>query len=405
MNAVVIVVDGLHVGHVGAYGNAWIETPALDRLAAEGFVFDQFLINSPHLKSLYRSYWRGLHPLDWQEPPEEGPSLPKLLASAGVTTALLSDEPEVVWHPAARAFDSVVPFELPDEAQVAEEIDQTHLAGAFARIVDWLESAPESFLLWCHLRGLGGLWDAPLEFRARYADEEDPDPPSSAEVPCRMLEEDYDPDHLLGISQAYAGQVSLLDLCLGAMLEFLQTGPLGENTLVVLLSARGFPLGEHRRVGVYDDALYGELVHVPLVLRFPDSLGEAARSQALVQPADLWATLLDWWRIADPPPSPVAKSLMPLVREENESLRDRLCLCNGGVGKAIRAPAWYLREGPEPELFVKPDDRWEVNNVSDRCRDVVERLQKGLADFEASLRSGRLAELPPLDEILLTGLE
>lgn len=405
MNAIVVVVDRLHAGHVGAYGNTWIETPALDRLASEGFVFDQFLIDSPSLKSLYRSYWQGRHPLAWQEPAGEGPSLPKVLASAGVATTLLTDEPEVAWHPLARGFGSVVQFEVPDEARVAEEIAQTHLAGAFARIVDRLESAEEPFLLWCHLTGLGGPWDAPLEFRARYADEDDPDPPNSAEVPCRMLEEDYDPDELLGLVQVYSGQVSLLDLCVGALLEFLHTGPIGEDTLLILLSARGFPLGEHRRVGAYDDALYGELVHVPLVIRFPDARGAAARSQALVQPADLWATLVDWWRIADPPPSPVAESLLPLVQEEGPWTRDRLCLFDTGEGSAIRTPAWYLRDADQPELFAKPDDRWEVNDVADRCRDVVDSLQKGLAEYEASLKSGRLADLPPLDEISRTGLE
>ena len=29
-------------------------------------------------------------------------------------------------------------------------------------------------------------------------------------------------------------------------------------------SPRGFPLGEHRRIGECDQALYGELLHVPV---------------------------------------------------------------------------------------------------------------------------------------------
>ena len=62
-------------------------------------------------------------------------------------------------------------------------------------------------------------------------------------------------------------------------------------------------MGEHRRLGPCDEALHGEFVHVPLFF-FPDGLAaerpagsmypwSAARSQALVEPADLWATLLD----------------------------------------------------------------------------------------------------------------
>ena len=40
MNVIVVVCNGLHLGFLGAYGNSWIETPNLDRLATEGVVFD-----------------------------------------------------------------------------------------------------------------------------------------------------------------------------------------------------------------------------------------------------------------------------------------------------------------------------------------------------------------------------
>jgi arylsulfatase A-like enzyme len=52
MNAVCMIIDRLHAGYVGAYGNAWIETPALDRLASRSVVFDRALIDSPQLERL-----------------------------------------------------------------------------------------------------------------------------------------------------------------------------------------------------------------------------------------------------------------------------------------------------------------------------------------------------------------
>jgi len=406
MNTLCLVIDRLHVGHVGAYGNSWIETPALDRLASEAFTADQFLIDTPHLESLYRSYWYGRHALLRGEPPDGRSALPELLTAAGVAATLLTDEPIVARHPSARGFDQIIRLELPEYPDVADHLDQTHLAQCFARVVDWLESAREPFMLWCHLTGLGGPWDAPLEFRRRYAEEDDPDPPDSADIPCRLLEKDYDPDELLGICQAYAGQVSLLDTCLGALLEFLEASPVGQSTLVMLLSARGFPLGEHRRVGPFDDALYGELVQVPLVMRFPDAQGAAARSQALVHPPDLWATLLDWSWMTDLPDAPAAKSLLPLIRQEVDDWgRDRLCIVDGGAERAIRTSAWYLRDAASPELFAKPDDRWEVNDVADRCADLIEPLRQAFDRYEEALRSNQFAHPPPLDEILLTGLD
>ena len=73
--------------------------------------------------------------------------------------------------------------------------------------------------------------------------------------------------------------------------------------------------------------------------------------------------------------------------------------------RAIRTPAWYLRHAAEPELYAKPDDRWEVNDVADRCDEVVGLLEKALIEYEHSLRSGKLDDLLPLDEILLTGFD
>ena len=151
---------------------------------------------------------------------------------------------------------------------------------------------------------MGTTWDAPAEFRAGYWEEGDPEPPEGADVPERLLDENYDPDELLAAMQAYAGQVTLLDTCLGALVEQLSESPAGRQTLLAVTSPRGFPLGEHRRIGHADGALYGELVQVPLLVRAPGGLGGAARSQTLVQPADLWATLIDAWGIDQPPASP-----------------------------------------------------------------------------------------------------
>jgi hypothetical protein len=219
-----------------------------------------------------------------------------------------------------------------------------------------------------------------------------------------MLPADYDPDDLLGITQSYSGQVAALDSCVGALLELLEGLPSGRESLLTLTSARGFPLGEHLRVGPCDDALFGDLVQVPWMMRFPYAAGAATRSQALIEPADLWATLLDWWSVEDMPHTPTAASVLPIVRQQSDSIRDRLCIRGGHSERAIRTPAWYLRATADPELYAKPDDRWEVNNVASRCHEVVECLQDAMFQYELTLPTGRAAELPALSEVLLNGL-
>ena len=46
MRALVILVRNLTCGYLGSYGNEWVATPTLDRLAAEGIVFDQHYAES-----------------------------------------------------------------------------------------------------------------------------------------------------------------------------------------------------------------------------------------------------------------------------------------------------------------------------------------------------------------------
>ena len=319
----------------------------------------------------------------------------------------MSDDRTVHEHPLAVDFDEIVAIDPPWQTRVAAagRYDQTHLARCFVQIIDYLQSAQGPLLLWCHLASLGTTWDAPLEFRQRYWEEGDPPPPRSAEVPDCRLGPDPDPDEVLGITHAYAGQVSLLDACLGGLGEFLRDSPLASQTLLGLTSARGFPLGEHGRIGPCDEALYGELLHVPLLMQFPDNRGAAVRSQTLVEPADLWATLLDYWGLGDGLQSPSAASLLPSPGGEVTLHRDRLCAGGHAAERAIRTPAWHLRRTAVPELFAKPDDYWEANNVAPRCREVVECLEDALVEFEQTLQVGQTADLPPLSDVLLNGME
>ncbi len=98
MNVVVIVCNSLHLGFLGTYGNAWIETPNLDRLAAEGIVFDHHFPENLTTLPTRRSWWTGRFGFAHEEQgwtplrPDER-ILPDFLWDRGVHTALISDVP------------------------------------------------------------------------------------------------------------------------------------------------------------------------------------------------------------------------------------------------------------------------------------------------------------------------
>lgn len=406
MNALCLVLDRLHLGYFGAYGNSWIETPEFDRLAAEAFVFDQAIIDAPRLDLLYRSYWQGWHALSPNLPSPDRAPLARLLDDRGVHTTLLTDDPEVIRQPAAEAFREYVEIEPAQGSSPAQALEETQLAQCFAQMIGHLAAIDPTAgpqLLWCHLAGMGTAWDAPNDLRWQYVQEGGPEPSASIAAPRLILPKNHDPDQVLAASNAYAAQVAVLDACLGALIEFLDESPIGRETLLIVAGARGFPLGEHLRIGAWDNSLHSPLVHVPLVIRMPGGMGAAARSQALVEPSDLWATLLDWWGKGPTPDSPTAKSLLPVVRDEVDILRQRLGLRGEGHERAIRTPAWYLREAETIELYTKPDDLWEANNVAQRCQEIVEALRQALDAYHQALAEGRAQDLPPLEDLILHG--
>lgn len=403
-NLIVIVVDGLHAGMVGAYGNSWIHTRRCDQLACDSLLLDQAYVDSPSLHQAYRALWFAAPATRPDGRLDPARSFPQLLSKAGWHTALLTDAAEVAALAQPGAFVEQRYLEPATEPRSAEEVAATQTGQLFQAAAQWLAAAPQPFALWLHARAFHGPWDAPLELRHRFADEEDPEPPTFVDVPDLWLPADYDPDQLLGITHAYAGQVLALDESLGGFLDAVDHADLSATTQVTLVSPRGFALGEHLRVGKCDEALFNEVAQLVWLMRFPDGLGKLARTQALVQLADLPGTLLDWLGL-DRRELGIghASSLLDVVAGRADELRDRLCLISRH-DRALRTSAWYLREphaGPV-ELYTKPSDRWEVNEVGRLLPEIVSGLQAALAE---SLRAGETAELPPLPADLVTQVD
>ena len=409
MNIISVVIDRLHVGYLGCYGNSWIETPNFDHLAASGFLFDQSLIESPVLATQY-SLFTSL-PVSANAPDQ---SLVSRLRSAGITTVLITDDPAVAELPWAATLDDVVHVDIDSSEECAAEIEGTNLGRLFAAVGQWLDERASPFACGCIAAASVFLGMRPYSFRERYCEEAEPSPMAGATVPTRRLTENYDPDELLPVMQAYAGQISLLDICLGALLEDLEQLSLADRSVVSVTTRRGFPLGEHHRVGPVDDALYAELVHVPWILRLPDGAGAADRTQALMHSSDLAPALLDALGLPIDTGTAAVGSALSLVHGQSQALRDRAFVSGTSAERAVRTGAWYMRvpEYSPPdsastrelavELFAKPDDRWEVNDVADRCPQVVELLS---AVLDAAESDDTERSPAPLAEILTERLD
>ena len=368
---IVLVIDRLGAGYLGPYGNTWLETPGFNRLGSQSLLCEHLLATSPDLATTYRSYWQGT---------DNGRSLPQLARQAGCHAVLVTDDETVANLPGAADFDELQLVKTEPAQRPADEVEETsfiHLLDAAVAQLEAWKQMDQPQLLWIHARAMNGNWDAPLELRQQFADEDDPTPAEIVEPPQQMLAKNHDPDELLRIAHAYAGQVAVVDSGLQALLAAIDELPQRDSLLFAVTSPRGYPLGEHLRLGECDQALYGELLHVPCLVRFPGSEGALLRTQELCSPADLFATLADangWTNDEET----LQRSLLRIVRGER-GLQRNVMTASAGNQRLVRTAAWQLRivkgdDGEQFELFAKPDDRWEFNDVASRAGDIVRQL-------------------------------
>ena len=161
--------------------------------------------------------------------------------------------------------------------------------------------------------------------------------------------------------------------------------------MLVVTTDRGFPLGEHGLTGDYRPWLHEELVHIPLIIHMPKGTSAGTRIRALTQPVDLMPTLLDAFGCnvlqVD------GSSLLPLIRGDQERIREFACSglrIGNALEWSLRTHDWafltpiFPEENDPPrdrQLYVKPDDRRESNNVLQHHPDLAENLEKTLNAF------------------------
>ena len=209
--------------------------------------------------------------------------------------------------------------------------------------------------------------------------------PISFEAPSQWIDPaTADPDQMLGLEQAYAAQVMLLDQLLNIFSQTLKEDARFTNTWLLLASPRGFPLGRHGVVGNAVDPefagtkLHHENLHVPLIVFPPAKLSErfaTGRCGQLLNSSTL-PNLLDaiFARTG-------AEQLMQHLVNSNQASSATHVLTRHDSATAVQTENWKLiTDGKQHRLFSKPDDLWEVNNVADRCPTELEELQKLIPD-------------------------
>jgi arylsulfatase A-like enzyme len=358
MEIVVLDVPALHLGYLGCYGNDWVATPNIDRLASESVVFDRHCFDAVQPTPLA---WTGHQPL---------PALESLPYPQGPTLGGILDQQNLLHSYVDRCSDLSV---LSLQKTVNEALGILTARHAFT---------------WVRFPSLAPPWDLPEDLLNSYCEEDDrpwPAPPHGLVT---------NTDDLPRLQDTYAAVVTYVDAQLGVLLDRLREKDQLDNTLVCLTAMTSLPLGEHGIIGYTHPWLHEELVHLPLLMRLPRGESAGLRLDALTQPVDLFGTFLEFLGIAVPPNH--GNSLWPLLHDRVQEIRPFSC-SGMRVGSAVewslrtRDWAFLLSLGDAAEnsvrqakLYVKPEDRWEVNDVRQHHLDLAEEMETTLRRFAAA---------------------
>lgn len=265
---VLVSIDTLRSDHLPAYGYGQGQTPNIDRLAADGVLFEHAYSHCPLTLPSHLSVFTGRLPYEhgvrnnigYTFDRESLPTLASLLKARGYATgASVSSyvlRAETGVSSGFDFYDDGVAVRNDQPLGRLERRGQQTLSAA----TTWLEGAPRSFFFFLHLFEPHSPYDPPPEFRQ------------------------------VG-GGPYDGEISAADAVVGELLDWLSTKGLYAETLIVLLSDHGEGLGDHGESehGVF---LYREALQVPLVLKLPQSEHAGLRVTTPVQLIDVLPTVL-----------------------------------------------------------------------------------------------------------------
>jgi arylsulfatase A-like enzyme len=399
---ILISLDSVRADFVGAYGprlphaGGRSPTPSLDRLAAEGVVYEDARSTTSWTLPAHVSLLTGVPELvhgveqDGQSIPPGLHTLAEVLRGAGYRTHGVYSGPyldprygfargferyEAGYGPAlARAADEVkVASRLVDSIDVARQPERARVAVERRRLAELAQELASRrdtsaervtdlalaelaraarderpFFLFAHY--FDPHFDyAPPELFARAFD---PDYPGTLDArdyftnPAiaafdesspsgrRRVVSERDLEHLRAL---YAGEIAWTDSQLGRLFDALERRGLARNTLVVVVSDHGDEFFEHGSIG-HRRTLFEEVLRVPVILRFPERLAAGERRG---RPLALYELLREILALLGAPDAPARDLPSPpvarLVRPEFARLELEL------DGRALRAEGLRVR--------------------------------------------------------------
>ncbi|OME79522.1 sulfatase [Paenibacillus sp. FSL A5-0031] len=403
-NILLFGIDSLRRDHMSAYGYSRLTTPHLDKIAAEGVLYEKHFSPGIPTTPAYASMLTGMDVFgtDVVALRHEGPlgshvkTLPELLAENGYNTSCVGFS----GNPSSRGFQTYLDYEswVPDESGRTPKAQ--NLNDVAIPELERLAAEDKPFLLFMRHMDPHSPYLPPAPFERMFYGKDEKDPANDSMEPVYNFKPFADflkswiPEGVTDeayVGAQYDGAIAYMDACIQGIFEKLNALGLEEETLVVITSDHGETLYEHDcyfdHHGLYDCTLV-----VPLIIKFPGRLPVGKRAQDVSVISDIMPTLLQLIGI-DSDISFDGRSLLePVASEDSERISELyLTECTWMRKHGWRTPEWKLIRSLEPDFHFKPEvelynliqDPEENNNVAELQPEVVGLLTKRMEDHIA----------------------
>jgi len=423
-NLVLVSLDTCRADRLSCYG-AERQTPNIDRLAAESVQFDDCLaqscVTAPSHMSLFTGHYVHRHGLKKNGLVSEPPyTLASLLRDAGWRTAAFTG------HGSLQAkYGHGFGFET-FESWVGEERPpyQRNLDESLPPALEWLdEHEDEPFFLLVHGYDPHCPYWPPPKWRKEYADWYDgklrPQGLCGPPMFLGLIERGIvGAREVRYVNDLYDAEIASADERVGELLDELEHRGLLDESIVVFLSDHGESLGTRDRIG--HGAMLEEILHVPLLIRFPGGQW-AGRRDDPVELVDVMPTLLS--ALGVPLPEGIhGRDLLPSIRggADADGARLRVAQANDNYavrfdrdwkitfgfdedGTLMRQALYNVAEDPleTRDLFGTPAGRARFDRMLDRF---LSWRELGLAEDRALYGGGARTDYLDSDQRMLDAL-
>jgi arylsulfatase A-like enzyme len=308
-NIILISIDSLRADHLGAYGYGRNTTPNLDRLATQGALFETVMSPTSWTLPSHMTLMTSLPPerhgviSDRFRLPRGVETLPQRLQRAGYRTAgIVSATYLDGAFGFSRGFDDYDDYSLVHSAGEASRKDVTS-PELTRRSIDWLRrngrrADGRPFFLFLHMYDVHYDYNPPDPFAQMF------DPAygggASGEIgSVRVSTPRRDVQHVVAL---YDGEIAFVDAHVGNIMAALKALGLEENTIVAVTADHGEEFLDHGQTGHFK-TLYDEVLHVPLLIRYPGHVPAGRRVAGQVRLMDVAPTLLALAGVRSPKPA------------------------------------------------------------------------------------------------------